>query len=215
MAIIASIMMLATTAFGRVWAAPPTGVDKTAAYIALADNGNQTTWAAQSGTDHKTPTALQTSTTPGAAVVLTAVRGGGTMHSGFSAHANVGQGFHSRPFVSGSFNQGFHSRSFVSGSFDRDRFMHRDFDRDRFMHRDFDRDRFRHRDFDRDDFFFHRNFHRGFGPYPYGYYPYNYYPYSYYYPYGYYPYSYYYPYGYYYGYTNPYVYPYLSLSFSW
>jgi len=166
MAILASLTILATTAFGKGWTAPPTGVDKTAAYISPADNGIQATWAAQYRIDHQTLGPIPTSTAPGATVVLTAGRGGGAMRGGFSGRANVGQGFHARPFG--------------GRSFDRDRSFHRDFDRDRFLHRD--------RFFDRDDFFFHG----GFGYYPYGSYYYYPYSYGYSYPYGYYPYGYYY-----------------------
>ena len=179
MAILAVVAMLATTAFGRLRAAAPTGVDETAAYVSPANTGLPTAWAAQYGTDHTTLNGMLSSTTPSAPVVLTAGPRGGGIHGGVSGRPNMGRGFN--------------GRSFGGRFFDRDRSFHRDFDRGRFFHRDFDRDHFfpRHRFFDRDDFFF------GFG-YPYGY---NYYPY--------YPYYYYYPYGYYYGnpgYYYPYFY---------
>jgi len=191
-AIIASVAMLATTAFGKLRAAAPTGVDKTAAYVSPANTGTQATWALQYGTDHKTPTGMLTSTTPGAPVVLTVGPRGGGMRGGFSGRGNMGPGFG--------------ARSFGGRSFDRDRAFHRDFDRDRFLRRDFDRDRFFHRDFDRDHFFpRHRFFDRDdffFGFYPFA-------PYYYSYPY------YYYPYGYYdYGYPG-YYYPYPYFYFSW
>ncbi len=77
-AIIASIMMLATNAaWGRDRAAVLTGVDQTAAYGTPADNGNQATWADQGRRDGKTLNSRQTSDMPGAPVVLTATRGGG------------------------------------------------------------------------------------------------------------------------------------------
>ena len=186
-AIIASVAMLATTAFGKIQAAP-TGVDRTAAYGSPANIGAQATWALQYETDHQTTTGILTSATPSASVVLTAGQRGGGMHRGFSGRANVGPGFNARG-------------SFGGRSFDRDRGFRGGFDRDRFFHRDFDRDHFfpRHRFFDRDDFFFGFG---GFGPYSYNpyYYPYYSYPY-YYYPYGYYPYY--------------YTYPYSSFYFSW
>jgi hypothetical protein len=165
--ITASILMLATTAFGKGSKAVPTGIDQTAVYGTPADNGSQATWATRYGTDQKASSAILTSTTPNAGVVLTAGPRGGGMHGQMQAQgspsgrSNWGHSFRARPG---------------------DRFSHRDFDRDRFSHRDFRRDHFfpRHRFFDRDDFFF-RN--RGFYPYRPYYYPY-YYPYgSYYYPY--------------------------------
>jgi hypothetical protein len=113
MAMIASIAMLATTAFDRVW-------------------------AAQYGTDHQTPAGILTSTAPSAPVILTASQRGGGMHGGASGRANLGQRFNARPFERRSFDRG---QSFHR-DFDRDRFRHRDFDRDRFRHRFQDRDDF-------------------------------------------------------------------------
>ena len=168
LAILASIIMLATTAaFGRARAAPPTGVSQTAVYVSPA---------AQHRIDGKTLNPMQTPATFGAPVVLTAGRGGGGMHGGRgSLHA-----FQGRSFGGGSFRGGLHR--------DFDRGFHRDFDRDFDFHHG--RHFFipRHRDFD--DF----NFGFSFG-WPYYYYPYGYgyYPYWYYYPYGYYPYWDYYP----------------------
>ncbi len=177
MAIIASIMMLATTAFGRVGAAAPTGAEKTAAYVAPADNGTQATWTAQNGMDHKTLTAMLTSNTPSATTVLTVGRGGGTMHGGLSGRPNSGHspmmngGLAGRPNwghspmmnggLAGRPNWGhrFDSRPFVGRPFDRDDFFFRNhfFPRDRFFDRD---DFFFHRSpfFDRDDFFFRNHF---------------------------------------------------------
>ena len=222
MAMTAFLAILATTAFGRVWAAAPTGLDKAVAFVAPADSRTQASWIVLDRIGHQTPTALAPSTTLKDSVVLTAgqrrggMHGGGTIHGGFAGHANTAQGFHAtRPNMS----QGFNARPFGGNllaqnrpfhrDFDRNRSFHQDFDRDRFHHRDFDRDRFFHRGFDRDDFFFHRRFY----PYNYYYYPYGYYPYNYYYPYGYN----YYPYGSYY-YGNPwYMYPYPNsyFYFSW
>jgi hypothetical protein len=190
MAIIGTIALLATTAaFGKGWAATPTGRDKITAYGYPAVTETQTTWAAQQQTDQQTPNPMLMSAILEAPVVLTAGHGGGGMHSGGGGMHGGGGSFHGG---GGSFHGGP-----AHGGF------HRDFDSH--GHGDFHHG---HNDFD---------FRLGFGlgyPYGYGYYPYQYYsPYGYspysYYPYGY---GYYYPYGYYYG--NPtYSYPYFS--FSW
>jgi hypothetical protein len=180
-AIIASIMMLATNAaWGRDRAVMLAGVDHTAVSRASADNGIPATWAAQYGIDQKALNPMQTSAAPNAGVVLTAGQGGGTMRGSVSGRSNWGHSSHSRPFGSHSFNRG-HS-------------FNRDFDQGRFHHRD----HFSHRGF--------RHYPYGhYYSYPYRYYPYRYYyPYSYYYPYGYY-------YGYPgYVYTYPYSYFYFS-----
>ncbi len=178
-AVIASIVMLATTAaLGRDRAAVLTGIGKTAAYGTPANNGIQATGATQSRIDHKTLSAMQTSATPTTGVILTAVRGGGTMSGrggammpsrggammpgrggammpgGFSSRPNWGHspmmngGFAGRP----NWGHGFNSRPFVGRSFDRDDFFfHRSpfFDRDDFF--------FRNHFFPHDQFFFHRS----------------------------------------------------------
>ncbi len=161
-AIMASILMLATTAFGKGWTAAPTRVGKTAVYATPANNEIQAIWATQYRMDQQTPSAVLTSDTPTAGVILTAGRGGG----GGSMHGGMGS-FHGG---TSSFHGG--TSSFRGG-------FHRDFDDFHGHHN------FHHRD---NDFFFGLGL--GFGYYPYSYYPYSYYPYSCY-PYGYYnsPYS--------------------------
>lgn len=192
-AIIASIMMLATTAaLGRDRAAAPTGIGEAIVHGYTANDGIQAAWATPYGMDQKTPGVVQASATASAPAALVIDRRGSTMHrpGGSFGHLNRGQSFHSRPFGSHSFDR---NRSF---HFDRNRSFH--FDRNRSFHRDFQRHHFvpRHRFFDRSHLFFRH------------------YPYRYYYPY--YPYRYYYPYGYYYGNLGSvYPYPYSYFYFSW
>ncbi len=155
MAIIASIMMLATTAAsGRDRAAVLTGIDKTIVYATPATNGIQATWALQYQTDRKTSSLMQTSATPSAGVVLTAGprggmmpgRGGAMMPGGLSAGPNWGRspmmngGFAGRPNWGHSFNS-FNSRPFGRNDF---------FFGNHFVPQ--------HRFFDRDDFFFRNHF---------------------------------------------------------
>jgi len=125
-AVVASILMLATTAFGRGSTALP------------VDNGFQTPRTAHYALDDKTP--MATSATASVPVDLIVDRGGGMTHrhGGLSSRPNGGHRFHSRPF----------GDRFSHRDFDRNRsFHHRDFNRNRFFHRDFDRHHFvpRHR----------------------------------------------------------------------
>ncbi len=170
-AIITVITMLAgSAAFARDSAPPPMGIGEISLYAHRAHDGIQATWGDQYQIDQKTLGLMQTSVSPNADVILTAGRGGRSMHGG-SFHGGFRGGT-----MHGGFHEGFRS-------------FHGDFDH---RHHEFRG----HNDFHFGlglGLGAYPYYYPYYPYYPYGgyYYPYGYY-YYYYYPYGYYPYGYYY-----------------------